>query len=350
MNPTFNTVEDLIVDNSFRKWVLQNDPKAKAHWQLYLSANPEKKELVEEAKTFLKKLPRVNYQLPTSDFETIWAQIEKTSESDIYNHGETMASAPTGGRVRPISSKWYYLAASIALILIAVGISQQYTELIGNTTVSFQTKYGENQTIELPDGSVVTLNANSTLTYQADGFSNDIRKVEIDGEAFFKISKHTSPKGDRIKFTVETADLEVEVLGTEFNVNTRRASTKVVLTEGQVQVKLTKIDSVRRISMVPGEKITYTSGQKSATKEQAKVNVATAWKQNELIFENTPVGEIIHVLEDNYGLRIKLKKPGIAEKHYTGTFKNPDPEVILMALSGLFDLKLERHNGTVTLN
>jgi transmembrane sensor len=350
MNPTFNTVEDLIVDNSFRKWVLQNDPKAKAHWQQYVSSNPEKKELIEEAKRFLKKLPRVNYQLPASDFETIWAQIEKTSESDIYNHGEAMASAPTGGRVRPISSKWYYVAASIVLILIAVGISQQYTELIGNTTMSFQTKYGENQTIELPDGSVVTLNANSNLTYNSRHFDDDLRTVKLDGEAFFKISKRALPGGDRIKFIVETADLEVEVLGTEFNVNTRRASTKVVLTEGQVQIKLTKTDSVRPITMLPGEKITYVSGQKSPTREQAKVNVATAWKENELIFEDTPVGEIIHVLEDNYGLRIKLKKPGIAERHYTGTFKNPDPEVILMALSGLFDLKLESHNGTVTLN
>ncbi|WP_339786178.1 MAG: FecR family protein [Imperialibacter sp.] len=350
MNPTFNTVEDLIVDNSFRKWVLQNDPKAKAQWEQYLSTNPEKKELVEEAKLFLKKLPRVNYQLPTSDFETIWAQIEKSSESEIYNQEQAMASTPSGARVRSISSTWYYVAASIVLILIAVGISQRYGSLLGDTTVSFHTKYGENQTIELPDGSVVTLNANSSLTYNSQHFDDDRRTVKLDGEAFFKISKRALPGGGKIKFIVETADLEVEVLGTEFNVNTRRASTKVVLTEGQVQIKLTKTDSVGPITMLPGEKITYTSGQKSPTKEQAKVNVATAWKENELIFEDTPVGEIIHVLEDNYGLRIKLKKPGIAERHYTGKFKNPDPEVILMALSGLFDLKLERRNGTVTLN
>ena len=327
MNPTFNTVEDLIVDNSFRKWVLQNDPKAKAQWEQYLSTNPEKKELVEEAKLFLKKLPRVNYQLPTSDFETIWAQIEKSSESEIYNQEQAMASTPSGARVRSISSTWYYVAASIVLILIAVGISQRYGSLL-----------------------VVTLNANSSLTYNSQHFDDDRRTVKLDGEAFFKISKRALPGGGKIKFIVETADLEVEVLGTEFNVNTRRASTKVVLTEGQVQIKLTKTDSVGPITMLPGEKITYTSGQKSPTKEQAKVNVATAWKENELIFEDTPVGEIIHVLEDNYGLRIKLKKPGIAERHYTGKFKNPDPEVILMALSGLFDLKLERRNGTVTLN
>ncbi|MEQ8530743.1 MAG: hypothetical protein RIB86_02760 [Imperialibacter sp.] len=105
MNPTFNTVEDLIVDNSFRKWVLQNDPKAEAHWQQYVSSNPEKKELIEEAKSFLKKLPRVNYELPVSEFETIWAKIEEISESEIYNPSQTMASAPTGGRVRSISSK-----------------------------------------------------------------------------------------------------------------------------------------------------------------------------------------------------------------------------------------------------
>lgn len=350
MNPSFHTIEDLIVDNSFRKWILQKDPKATAQWQQYLASNPDKKELIEEAKQFLESIPKVNYRMPDSDFENVWSAIEKTSESEIFNTGKVAESNEQQARIFSISRKWYYVAASLILLLIAVGVSRRYTGVIGDTTASFHTNYGENQTVELPDGSVVTLNANSVLSYDTEDFTRGERKVIIDGEAFFKISKRTTPGGERVKFIVETADLEVEVLGTEFNVNTRRSSTKVVLTEGKVQIKLAKTDSVKPITMIPGEKITYTSGQKSATKEKAQINVATSWKQNELVFEDTPVKDIIHVLEDNYGLKIQLRKRGIADRRYTGTFKNPDPEVILMALSGLFDLKLERHNRTVTLN
>lgn len=349
MNPSFNTIEDLIVDNSFRKWILQNDPKAKARWQEYLDLHPYKKELINEAKTFLLNLPRVNYQMQESDFEVLWAQIEKASESELHRQGNLVASQPKVRSILSMPFKWYYLAASFALILTAIGIAR-YTTLIGSTTVSFQTSYGENQTVELPDGSIVTLNANSQLVYDTQHFSDDLRKVAVDGEAFFKISKLISPGGKRTTFVVETADLDVEVLGTEFNVNTRRASTKVVLTEGQVRIKLDNADTIKPLAMMPGEKITYTSGQKSVTIEKAKVNVATAWRQNQLIFEDTSVAEIINILEDNYGLEIKLKKPGIAERRYTGTFIDPDPEVILMAVSGLFDLKIVRHNRTVTLN
>lgn len=351
MNPTFNTVEELIVDNSFRKWVLQDDPASRAKWQQYLSSNPNKKDLIEEARQFLLHLPRVNYQMSDFDFETIWAQIEKTSESTLHlQSNQTSSSKKPLGKHILLSAKWYFAAASIALLLLMVGIGQMYYSVLDNSTQSFQTQFGEKQTVELPDGSTVTLNANSTLSFSTQMFSDRSRKVKIRGEAFFKINKLNESGGEMIKFTVETDDLEVEVLGTEFNVNTRRSSTKVVLTEGKVQIKLSQIITEQPITMVPGEKVTYTLGQKEVIKERAKLNVATAWKQNELIFEDTSVREIINILEDNYGLQIVLKKADIADRHYTGTFKNPDPDVILMALSGLFDLKLERHDQTITLN
>ena len=171
----------------------------------------------------------------------------------------------------------------------------------------------------------------------------------MQGEAYFEIVRRTTADETPLKFLVYTDDLEVEVLGTQFNVNTRRTATKVVLTEGKVRLNLAKIEKGPSVNMVPGEMVTYTPTQQSVKKENVNLNIYTAWKQQELVFEDTPVREIIELLEDNYGLKIRLENQKAAQRHYTGTFKNPDPEIILIALTALFELEKEQHNDLIIL-
>ncbi len=338
MNP-FTTVEDLIIDPSFRRWILHRDPEARAQWQAYLAAHPEKKVLVEKARIFLQELPVVNYRMSGQEMEDLWNRIEGN------------AGAPA--EVVPIQKKqkklrWYYAVASIVALLSLIYFWKP-TTATRDFTSTYQTNYGQTREIMLPDGSVVTLNANSSLHFNSQTFNSGARNVWMQGEAFFEIAKVAAKDKNPLKFIVHTDNLEVEVLGTQFNVNTRRTATKVVLTEGKVRLNLAQTEKKQPVNMMPGEMVIYNPAQKILKRENVNLNVYTAWKQQELVFEDTPVSEIIDLLEDNYGLKINLQNKKAGQRRYTGTFKNPDPDIILMAVTALFDLKMERNDHEITL-
>lgn len=336
----FNTVEDIVMDPSFRRWILQRDPEARDQWQTYLSVHPEKEKLVDKAKSVLEELPRVKYQMSAQELSALWHQIENESE-------EAVPQIPI---VSPKTKQfpWYALAASVTAILLVAGVAFWYFHT-QNAIKTYHTAYGETQHVTLPDGSQVTLNANSTLHFNNHQFIQESRNVWMQGEAFFEVSKLTNSDGEAAKFSVHTDDLEVEVLGTQFNVNTRRTSTRVVLTEGKVRLNLIRMRGEEPVTMIPGEMVTYTHAQKAVKKENVNLDVHTSWKQQELVFENTPVLEIIALLEDNYGLKISLQNNEAANRNYTGTFKNPNPDIILLALTGLFNLEMERHDQVIIL-
>lgn len=97
----------------------------------------------------------------------------------------------------------------------------------------YATQYGEQRVVELPDHSVVSLNANSTLRFRNDwSQANTLREVWLDGEAFFSVQKQEGAAGPA-KFIVHTNDLDVEVLGTRFNVSNRMAGGRESAAEPQ---------------------------------------------------------------------------------------------------------------------
>lgn len=191
------------------------------------------------------------------------------------------------------TSKWK-VAAGIA-ILIAAGIVWWFTSNSGQ--VHYSTDFGERQLIELPDGSQVTLNANSELTWSTNWKRTGIRSVTLDGEAFFEVAKYKAQK-----FEVNTGDVVVKVLGTSFNVSNRRGDTKVYLEEGKVQLAL---PGVEELAMVPGDKIEYESiSQKIEKTEMETLRSAAAWKTGVISFQEQPLNRIIPELSDIYGVEL----------------------------------------------
>ena len=123
--------------------------------------------------------------------------------------------------------------AAAVLLLMAVGWS--IYQWSSPKMLHAATTNGEIRKIDLPDGSIVTLNENSIIHYPTDWSKGETRKVKLEGEAYFEIEKKVSTNA---KFQVITKDLMVEVFGTVFNVNTRHKATKVYLEEGIVKVNL----------------------------------------------------------------------------------------------------------------
>ncbi|MEM9832502.1 MAG: FecR domain-containing protein [Bacteroidota bacterium] len=331
----FQSVEDIVMDSSFRRWVVHNDPEAQQQWQVYLAQHPEHTELVEQAKQILQELPDIKYRMSDDLLHETWSNI--ASAVDIS--GKVANSSET--KSRRLQSTGLLIAASFTgLVLLSFILWFTVTDTDQNT---YQTAYGETQRLLLPDSSVVMLNANSTISYNERSFLQQ-REIWIAGEAFFTIAKQWDADSTLTDFSVRTEDLSVNVLGTKFNVNTHRESTKVILSEGSVKLVLPQGASTKSVLMKPGEMVTFASHNQTLEKTVVNPTKRTAWQQNELVFNDTPVQEIIHTLEDTYGWQITVQNQRVLSRGYTGTFQDPDPEIILMALETLFDLEIE-YNG-----
>lgn len=250
------------------------------------------------------------------------------------------------------SQRWYRMAAVwVGLLLISIA---GYVYLVHqHETTVIQTAYGEIKTFTLPDGSEVTLNANSTLRYAADWEENNHRgsaprQVGLDGEAFFSVV-HTP---DDHKFEVYTSQLNVEVLGTEFNVNNRRGDTEVVLHSGKVKLAIHNDSATSEVVMAPGELVAYSGKDLSITKKIVNPQHYSAWRGQKLVLNNTSLAEIARALEDYYGFDVVIPDDSLKNIRLTATAKLSleETEVILTAISEIYGIDVKQEGGRIVFS
>ena len=199
-----------------------------------------------------------------------------------------------------------------AVILLLVSFSyfgwQQWKP---ESYMSIVVKEGEDvKRVELADGSVVWLNAGSSLKIPGT-FGKDDREVSLQGEAFFDVtSKNEFP------FVVSTEYLNVKVLGTAFNVKTNenRKSVETILARGKV-VLLDKQEHAV-LDMSPGEMVTYDKNTNEYVTESVDVNARTAWRLSQLVFENSTLREIMQQLAAKYNVNINIESSDLAKRKF----------------------------------
>lgn len=215
-----------------------------------------------------------------------------------------------------------------AMVLIVMSSGWFFRDNIRYKT--FSTGFTETKRLVLSDGSKVAINANSSLRIPRFGFGEKTREVYLSGEADFNIS-HTR---DHKRFIVHANDnLDIEVLGTEFNVYARPRGTKVVLNKGKVQLNYRDGRSVKRLTMAPGDFVTMDqNGFKSVRKTDNPQNFS-AWKAHRFIFENESLLEICHLFEDNFGVKVHIPDSTLARQTISGSFTALNAEELLEILT-----------------
>lgn len=238
----------------------------------------------------------------------------------------------------PCRRRYLAAAASIAFILL---VSVLLLRKPADTT--YATGYGEQQHIVLPDGSGVVLNSNSSLSYENDWSGRGAREVTVNGEAFFSVV-HTS---DDRAFLVRTPDgMQVEVLGTEFNVYERRGMQRVVLNSGSVQLGYRDGETFR---LKPGEMVIKRGAGDRPEKQEVDASRYSSWKNGHLIFEDTPVSEVCRLVEDNFGLTLLLPDTVSREWLFNGTFPADSVEILLRTLMTTYNLDAVRSGSAIRL-
>ncbi len=242
------------------------------------------------------------------------------------NRSRTKVPLGSSNRVQ----KSWLVAASLAFLVLSSSVL--YWQFFYNPSLSLITDFGQQLTEELPDGSIVTLNAKSKLTF----YKQQPRKVWLEGEAYFEIVK--KPDTDEV-FQVLTKDLQVKVVGTTFNVNTRNDETKVFLEEGSVFLDIAEEIN---IEMQPGDLIVYSHEQdllQQHSKDASSLQTAS-WKDGTLIFKDKLLVEALYDIEDIYGIHFIVQTDALRTETITGGIPIKNLEVTLRTLTEVYGLQM----------
>jgi transmembrane sensor len=161
------------------------------------------------------------------------------------------------------------------------------------TSHIYRTGNGETVTFKLSDSSQIVLNANSSLKVVMHSGLRPSREAWIEGEAFFKIKKQKS----HTSFTVHTSNVDVNVLGTEFNVSDRRDMSTVVLQSGQIKISNT-IGRVQEVMMKPGDLAAFADTSSRFQIRLVNPENYNSWIYQKLVFDHTSISDVAHMLED----------------------------------------------------
>jgi len=367
MNTDKMNIEDLLSDESFINYCKGSSAVDIAFWENYIKVNPGRAAVVEQAKEKFTELFNV---LAYADLEEQASRL-KDSIEQIDNHAPVIQMEQQEkrkrGRILPLLLK--YAAAVVLLAGLFFTIKYVVTGK-DNKVKTYVAIYGERKTIQLPDGSIVTLNAGSNIKVN-EKFGLVTRDVFLEGEAFFEVKHDAS-----LPFIVHTTAMDVKALGTAFNVKAYvdEKITETSLIKGLVEVTL-KEDNNLKMLLYPNQKIewehlnsntvkTHSPVAKKAnssnitdslTKKLVPTNSGDikeiAWKENKLIFENEGFDNIATLLERWYGAKINFKDDFIRSYRFTGIFEKEELNTVLDFLkeSRSFNYTIER-GEIVTIN
>ncbi|GAB3890678.1 FecR domain-containing protein [Larkinella knui] len=264
----------------------------------------------------------------------------------IQSSKKTTSRQKISTPVRPLVPRWNWLAAAaIAGILLVAGSLFFYKKSAVPETIALHTDFGQTLRVVLPDQSVVTMNGNTSIRYFDHWQTDTPREVWVEGEAFFEVV-HTQ---NHQQFQVHLpGQMNVEVLGTRFNVYTRKSKTKVVLNEGRIQMRVAN-RSNNHLEMKPGEMFFADAQTKSFYKKAVNAQALSSWRTDKLIFDGTTLSEIAQLLKDTYGLEVEIRDRELLHQKFSGTIPGKNADTILKGLSGLFDLKISRKSNYVLI-
>lgn len=232
--------------------------------------------------------------------------------------------------------RWHWIAAAVTLLAVSTWI-MVHSIRPGQQIV--ETAYGETHRLVLDDGTTVVVNANSIVRYQAER----PREIWLEGEAFFNVA-HTH---NDTPFRVHTSDMTVNVLGTEFNVNTRHQKTDVVLRNGKVQLALQSTNEAD-LMMRPGDKVSYAHQDNAFQKEVVDAEAYISWTSGILVFDHTPLREVFQWMEDTYGVTVEVTDQAILSKEFTGEVVQ-NQNVLLTLLEKSFGLSVAQQGNRIYL-
>ena len=237
------------------------------------------------------------------------------------------------------------IAATAAVVLLCLSAWTVY-QYLQPATIQTVTTLAETRILHLPDGTSVTLNHYSSLSYP-ERFKSGNREVTLKGEAYFEVAKDKAHP-----FIVETADINVQVLGTHFNVDAYPTNPDVRTTLLSGSVAVSSRNNSMRMILKPNETAIYNKVENKFTHEvNTNAQDDISWCHGEFIFDNLPLQQIALELSNSFGTTIHISDSALLNYRITARFRNGENlETILSTLhhAGYFNYSLDNKQIIIT--
>jgi len=264
-------------------------------------------------------------------------------QPDIEGHLQAELWNKINSRVQTKSDRLFYWSAAAACIaLICIGFYNLQFHHKGQKDVQFakvETAKGQRAKVVLPDGTIVHLNAGSSLRYPSQ-FGNT-RRVELTGEAFFDVVKMPSKP-----FIIRGKTTETRVLGTSFNLVERINTRNLTVLTGRVSYQ--EVNTQKMMTVTPNEQVAI-HNDGSFEKRMVYAKKYIAWKDGKILFDNNTMVEVAAALEDWYGVKITITDKRLANESFTGQFEKRQLGEILQTIGFALKFKYTHKEGNIVI-
>jgi transmembrane sensor len=318
-----------ITDDLLVKYLLaEATPEEAGMVEEWLAADATNKKQFEDFKTIWEESKKLAV-VSTVDDDEAWQRFKNR----VQNEGNKGAAVR---KMRPVA--WLKIAA---LFILVAGAGLFGYQMFSENKVEALAVVSKGSTLvdTLPDGSVVTLNKNSSLNYPSK-FKGNTRTIALKGEAFFNVTP------DKEKpFIINVNDVQVKVVGTSFNIRSENGVTEVIVETGVVQVTRNN----KTVELRPAEKIKTGGVDSALVKERVEDKLYNYYRSKEFVCDDTPLWKLVEVLNEAYGANILIENKELRGLKLNTTFNNESLDRILEIVSQTFGITITKEQDRIIL-
>ncbi|MBL7861259.1 MAG: FecR domain-containing protein [Cyclobacteriaceae bacterium] len=329
MNSNQNDIDELIARSLAGESTAEEEERLST-WIAQSDDNRQRFQKIKRVLTLSDAYYKTKQQEPNLDINQEW------------NHFLTLIDSGKERKLRPAAKSYSLWMRVAAAVLLVVAVGSIFNLFVSDKTTVIETA-DATQLITLPDGSQVTINENSQLTYSTD-FGKSTRTLTLKGEAFFDVARDPQKP-----FIISANEATIEVLGTSFNVQAYDTGKKIEVVVATGTVKLSVPTMKQAVMLQAGDRGVYSRTDKELTNAtNADINFL-AWKTRKIIFIETELHTVVETLNHAYGANIILEAKVPDTCLVTVTFDQQSLDAVLNVLKTTLNLTYRIENGKIVI-
>ncbi|KAA2245312.1 DUF4974 domain-containing protein [Chitinophaga agrisoli] len=328
---------DFIADDYFLQWVKSPDAASEAFWQHWIATHPHRQEQVAAARAFIIGL-RFNETTPSP------AAVEAALQRNLAMLEALPQDHQPVVKQKSLRKVWWWAAAAVVTGVMALAGRQLW--LKPAAMIQYSGLADGIRKITLPDNSEVILNANAAISFRKDWSGADQREVWLKGEAFFDIKQVKAGDQPAQAFIVHSGNMDIDVLGTSFNVKEGSAFTNVTLNTGKIKIRFSKLPETP-FYLAPGDFVRYSAKDNKITKKRVNADLYAVWKEEGRQLQNVTLKEMAVYIEDIYGYHVRISNSELAQEKLSGGLRVKDEHLLLETLAFALNVQIDKKADTL---
>jgi ferric-dicitrate binding protein FerR (iron transport regulator) len=311
----------------------------RAKIEAWRQASPENQRVFAElSKIWQEAIPESLTQIPDIDqsWSELAAKLGLPKEQQQARILEMKKRPQPNARSIIWSSRSAWAAAAVILLALGMILYQALQNSGGLRKIT--TAYAERVNVQLPDGSRVILNSGSEIQFPKQ-YPDSVRYVNVLGEAYFEVTP------DRRPFLVKTENAQIRVLGTKFGVWARNAETRVTVREGRLVLNAIAASEKTAVELTANHMSVCRRQNPPDPPRAVDAAYALGWLEGKIVFDQTPLTEVVAELQRIYKVAIELSDPTLGQQTITGSFHNKPIESVLASVCLALNLRYAKQAG-----